>query len=159
VTWAFVHLKTSGASLFPASAGILEMYGMTSGGRGTLSVLHTRGPLAAAKYYFDSNPSAVILILPEALMLTAKYLACLVAVLLYPLCFRKMGWDSNGLAIALLTAVAFLCVAGPAATPRFRLPAEPLLNIGAAAGTILLTQHWKIRSAPLRPSQTLVPAI
>jgi 4-amino-4-deoxy-L-arabinose transferase-like glycosyltransferase len=159
VTWAFVHLKTSGASLLPGSAGILEIYGMTSGGRGTLSVLHTRGPLEAAKHYFDSNPSAIILILPEALMLMAKYLACLVAVLLYPLCSRKMDWDSKGLAIVLLTAVAFLCVAGPAATARFRLPAEPLLNIGAAAGTVLLTQRWKIRSATVRPSQALVPVM
>jgi 4-amino-4-deoxy-L-arabinose transferase-like glycosyltransferase len=159
VTWAFVHLKTSGASLLPASTGILEMYGMTSCGRGALSVLHTRGPLAAAKYYFDSRPGAVILVLPEALMLIAKYLACLVFVLLYPLCFRKLGWDSRGLAMVLLTAVAFLAVAGPAATPRFRVPVEPLLNIAAAAGAILLTQYKQIRSASVQPSQTSVPAI
>ncbi|HXN46283.1 MAG TPA: glycosyltransferase family 39 protein [Bryobacteraceae bacterium] len=158
VTWAFVHLKTSAASLLPASTGILEMYGATSGGRGTLSVLHTRGPVAAAKYYFGSNPGAAILILPEALMLAAKYSACLVAILLYPWCFRKLGWDSNGLGILLLTTLAFLCVAGPAATPRFRLPVEPLLNIGAAAGAMLLTHYWKIRSALARPSQTLVAA-
>jgi len=158
VTWAFVHLKTSGASLLPASSAFLEMYGTTSGGRGTLSVLHTRGPLAAARYYFDSNPGASILVLPEALILAAKYLACLVAVLLYPLCFRKPGWDANGLAILLLTAVAFLCVAGPAATPRFRLPVEPLVNIGAAGGAVLLTQYWKIRSAQVQPLRTLVPA-
>jgi len=159
VTWAFVHLKTSGASLLPASTGILEMYGVTSGGRGALSVLHTRGPLAAAKYYFDSNPSAIVLILPEALMLIAKYLACLVFVLLYPLCFRKLGWDSNGLAIVLLTTAAFVVVAGPAATPRFRVPVEPLLNIAAAAGAILLTQYKQIRSASVRPSQASVAVI
>lgn len=156
VTWAFVHLKTTGASLLPASTGILEMYGMTSADRGALSVLHTRGPLAAAKYYFDSNPSAIVLILPEALMLIPKYLACLVFMLLFPLCFRKLGWDSNGLAIVLLTAVAFLAVAGPAATPRFRVPAEPLLNIAAAGGAILLTQYRQIRSASVRPSQASV---
>jgi hypothetical protein len=151
-TWVFVRLVTTAGSLLPDSTNILQMYGATTGNRGTLSVLQARGPLAAIKYYFDSNPGAVVLMLPEVVILVAKYLACGAFLILCPLYFRKLHWDTSELALVLLTIAMFLAVGGPVAIARFRLPAEPMLNLAAAAGVVLLIHHRR-RGSALRPPE------
>jgi 4-amino-4-deoxy-L-arabinose transferase-like glycosyltransferase len=148
-TWVFVRLLTTAGSLLPDSANILQMYGATTGNRGTLSVLQAKGPRAAVKYYFDSNPGAVVLMLPEVIILIAKYLACGVFLILCPLYFRKFHWDASELALVLLTIAMFLAVGGPVAVARFRLPAEPMLNLIAAGGVFLLIHHRR-RGSVLR---------
>jgi hypothetical protein len=147
LTWAYVHLLTAAGSLLPESTTILQIYGTTTGYRGTLNVLQTKGPLAAIRYYFDSNPAAMVLMLPEVIILIAKYLACGVFVILSPLYFRKFHWNASEFALVLLTIAMFLAVGGPVAVARFRLPAEPMLNLAAAGGVVLLIHHRRRGSA------------
>jgi hypothetical protein len=135
-TFLRVHSTTSLNSLLPAGTGLLEMLGVTQGNRGTLSVLHTEGLLAAVKYYFGSNFTAMVVMIPELLFLVIQYLAGL-AYALRQLRLRGLNWGPVGWLI-ILTILAFVLVGGPAAVPRFRLPVEPLLNIAAGAGVAML---------------------
>jgi hypothetical protein len=126
------------------------MLGITSGNRGTLSVLHTAGLWAAAKYYFGSNITAVLLIVPDLVFLVAQYVASL-AYAVSQLGLRGLNWSPAGWLIV-LTIMAFVLVGGPAAVPRFRLPVEPLVNLAAGAGVAMLLKRRKlIRESPTYP--------
>jgi 4-amino-4-deoxy-L-arabinose transferase-like glycosyltransferase len=137
-----VHLATSLNSLLPAGTGLLEMLGLTSGNRGTLSVLHTQGFLAAVKYYFGSNTTAILFMTPELIYLIIRYLACSVCAW-RRFAASQFNWGAIGWLIT-LTLTAFLLVAGPAATARFRLPVEPLLNLTAGAGVAMVADRGKL---------------
>ena len=141
-TFLRVHSTTSLNSLLPAGTGLLETMGITSGNRGTLGVLQTSGLRAAVKYYFGSNITAVLLIIPELVFLLIQYLACL-AFAFSQLGSRGLNWGPVGWLIV-LTMLAFVLVGGPAAVPRFRLPIEPLLNLAAGAGVAILFEHRKL---------------
>jgi 4-amino-4-deoxy-L-arabinose transferase-like glycosyltransferase len=147
-TFLRVHSTTSLNSLLPAGTGLLEMLGVTSGNRGTLSVLHTAGLWAAAKYYFGSNITAMLLMVPDLVFLVIQYLACS-AYALTQLGLRGLNWGPAGWLIV-LTILAFVLVGGPAAVPRFRLPVEPLLNLAAGAGLTMLLNPRKLTSQNLR---------
>jgi 4-amino-4-deoxy-L-arabinose transferase-like glycosyltransferase len=147
-TFLHVHSATSLNSLLPAGTGLLEMLGVTSGNRGTLSVLHTAGLWAAAKYYFGSNITAMLLMVPDLVFLVIQYLACS-AYALTQLGLRGLNWGPAGWLIV-LTILAFVLVGGPAAVPRFRLPVEPLLNLAAGAGLTMLLNPRKLTSQNLR---------
>jgi 4-amino-4-deoxy-L-arabinose transferase-like glycosyltransferase len=151
-TFLRVHSATSLNSLLPAGTGLLEMLGVTSGSRGTLSVLHTEGLLAAVKYYFGSNFTAMALMIPELMFLMIQYFAGS-AYALRQLGLRRLNWGPVGW-LVVLTILAFVLVGGPAAVPRFRLPVEPLLNIAAGAGVAMLVNPRKLTSENL----TLVSA-
>jgi hypothetical protein len=140
-TFLHVHSVTSLNSLLPAGTGLLEMLGITSGNRGTLSVLHTAGLWAASKYYFGSNIAAVLLMVPDLGVLMIQYLASL-AYAVSQLKLRGFNWCPAGWLIV-LTILAFVLVGGPAAVPRFRLPVEPLLNVAAGAGVAMLLNPGK----------------
>jgi hypothetical protein len=131
-----VHFATSLNSLLPAGTTLLEMLKMTSGNRGTLSVLQTQGLLAAVKYYFASNLTAVLVLIPELVYLLIRYVACATFAFLH-FRARRFHWGAAGWLIA-LTIAAFLLVAGPAAFARFRLPVEPLLNLTAGMGMVTI---------------------
>ena len=141
-TFLRVHSTTSLNSLLPAGTGLLEMLGVTSGNRGTLSVLHTAGLWTATKYYFGSNITAVLLIVPDVIFLLTQYLACL-AYAFSQLGSRGLNWSPAGW-LVVLTILAFVLVGGPAAVPRFRLPVEPLLNLAAGAGVAMLLKRRKL---------------
>jgi 4-amino-4-deoxy-L-arabinose transferase-like glycosyltransferase len=146
-TFLRVHSATSLNSLLPAGTGLLEMLGVTSGNRGTLSVLHTAGLWAATKYYFGSNKTAMLLMVPELVFLVIQYLACS-AYALRQLALRGVNWGPAAWLIV-PTILAFVLVGGPAAVPRFRLPVEPLLNIAAGAGVAMLLKRRKpVRKRP-----------
>jgi 4-amino-4-deoxy-L-arabinose transferase-like glycosyltransferase len=136
-----VHLVTSLVSLLPGSWSLMEMLGITSGGRGTLSVLQTQGMVVAIKYYFAGNLLAMALMLPEIILLALRYLAGLVYVL-GQWRLRKFHWSPAGWLIA-GTTCAFILVGGPASEPRFRTPVEPLLNIAGGAGLCMLANRRK----------------
>ena len=140
-TWLVVHVKTSVNSLLPAGTGLLEILGITSGSHGTLSVLHTEGIWSAVKHYFSFGPglAAVLWIVPELVLLAVRYLACL-AYAVRQLWRQKLNWGAAGW-LVVLTILAFVLVAGPAAVPRFRAPVEPLVNLGAAAGLVWLARR------------------
>jgi 4-amino-4-deoxy-L-arabinose transferase-like glycosyltransferase len=142
VLFTRVHFLTSLNSLLPAGTGLLEMQGITSGNRGTLSVLHTQGFVAAVRYYFGSNITAVLVLIPELIYLAIRYAACVTCAFLQ-FRVRRFHWGAVGWLIA-VTIPAFLLVGGPAAVARFRLPVEPLLNLTAGAGMVTVLRSRRI---------------
>jgi 4-amino-4-deoxy-L-arabinose transferase-like glycosyltransferase len=147
-TFVQVHLTTSLNSLLPAGTGLLEMLRITSGHRGTLSILQTAGLRAAVKYYFGSNITAVVLMAPDLIFLTIQYLAAS-AYAFRQLWRLGLNWGPTGW-LVVLTILAFVLVAGPAAVPRFRLPVEPLINVAAGAGLAMLLDRRKVTTENLR---------
>ncbi len=144
LVWARMHAITSLNAFLPASSGLLQALGITTGQRGTLALLQSEGVVAAAKHYFNGNVSAILLVLPEVLFLGIQY--GLSALFVFVAIRRnKLHWSRSGWLMA-LTALVFLFVGGPAAMSRFRVPVEPLINVAAAAG---LTALSAARRAPL----------
>jgi 4-amino-4-deoxy-L-arabinose transferase-like glycosyltransferase len=155
-----VHFATSLNSLLPAGTGLLEILGMTSGNRGTLSVLQSQGFFAAVRYYFASNIIAVLFAIPELIYLIIRYLGCVVWAF-WQFQTRRFNCGPSGWLIA-LTVAAFLLVAGPAAVARFRLPVEPLLNLIAGAGVAMVVgrgrlpeNHTGVEGMALRAGSTV----
>ena len=133
-TWAAVHARTSLASLLPGITDVLEVLGVTLGQRGTLAVLQQRGLAAAVRHYFAGAPWAIWVCIPPAALLACKYLF---AVLGAVRCLRAgaAGW------MIVLLILALVFVGGPAATPRFRVPAAPLISLLAAVGWVALLER------------------
>jgi 4-amino-4-deoxy-L-arabinose transferase-like glycosyltransferase len=143
--WVRVHLITSLNAMLPASTGLLQALGITSGYKGTLALLQSEGLGAAVKSYFGGNLKAVFLMIPELLLLVIQYGLCGVfgfwMIRRYKLDWGRAGW------LMTLTVLVFIFVTGPPAMPRFRVPVEPLLSVGAAAGLMLLTRWRRERAA------------
>jgi 4-amino-4-deoxy-L-arabinose transferase-like glycosyltransferase len=150
-----VHLVTSLVSLLPASWWLLQMLGITSGERGTLSVLQSEGLLVALKYYFAGNLSAMALMAPEVILLAIRYLAGM-AYAMRQWRMWKLNWGPMGWLVVLMIA-EFVLVGGPAAEPRFRLPVEPLLNIAGGAGVARLMGRRKGRSVIMIAARQAAP--
>ena len=137
-TWVKVHTITSLASFLPAVTDVLEVLGVTTGGRGTLGVLHEQGPSAAMRHYFGGATWAVGLCLPAVILLAVQYLLVAAAAIKY----LRPGTDAAAWLI-LLTILVTCLAGGPASTPRFRVPAAPLLSLAAAAGLVALASLLK----------------
>jgi 4-amino-4-deoxy-L-arabinose transferase-like glycosyltransferase len=132
--WIGTHLKTSLATLLPGIPGVLEVLGATTGQRGTLEVLQTDGLQAAVRHYFGDATWAFWLCIPAIVLLAAKYVFALIGAV------RALRGGA-GAWVLLLVAGALLFVAGPAATPRFRVPVAALLSTLAAAGWVALLER------------------
>ena len=137
--WIATHLKTSLATLLPGITDVLEVLGVTTAQRGTLEVLQTHGLQAAVRHYFGDATWAFWLCLPAIALLACKYIFVLVGGV------RALRGGAGGL-VVLLLAVALLFIAGPAATPRFRVPAAALLSTLAAAGWVALLDGFHHRA-------------
>ncbi len=131
-----LHVLDSAATILPDSFELLQMLGITNGGKGTLDLLQTKGVLAAAKYYFSSNWLAALLIIPELIVLVIQYFSCL-GWGLWKVKTRGLDWDPAAWLI-LLSIVLFMLSAGPAALPRYRMPVDALVSVGAGAGLATL---------------------
>jgi len=142
VAYATTHLNGVVGFFLPAATDVLEVAGLTSGGKGTLAVLRAEGLVAAVRHYFDGNRLAMLLAAPMVLVPAAVYLgaaACFVV---------RFGRRSSAVAWTLLLMVAVAAVlAGPANVPRFRVPVAPLLNVCAVAGWTALGALRKRRRA------------
>ncbi len=146
LVWLRVHLVTSLNSMLPATPGILQSLGITRGYKGTLAVLQRRGLTAAAKTYFGDNLKALLLVTPELILLTIEY--GLGALFAFAMIRRhKLHWGRAGWLMA-LTVLAFIFVSGTTGMPRFRVPVEPLLNIAAAGGLMLLATFRSTSAVP-----------
>lgn len=117
---AAVTLYDDLASFLPEAAQICELFGLTTGGRGTLAVLQQEGPLAAAKFYFGDETSAWPFVLWGCLW-AALFVLALGQSLLVSLC-RPVPW----LWFLALLGFAQLLVVGAPANPRFLFPSLPL---------------------------------
>ncbi|RPI61827.1 MAG: hypothetical protein EHM48_05025 [Planctomycetaceae bacterium] len=132
IAFTIVHLKGDVAFWLPGAPDVLEVAGMTTGGKGTLEVLQTQGLAAAVKNYFGDNTTALMLALPMVAILMIKYLGVLVCLKRARLHMRPEIW------LMVLIVVASALLPGPANHPRFRVPVEPILNIAAAVGFAML---------------------
>ncbi len=134
-TYLKAHARGGLAVWIPAATDVLEVAGVTCGGRGTLDVLRRQGPLSAVKRYFGDKMWAIVPALAIAGLLAAKYLFVLVAVGRYVR--PRMNAERW---LILLTVVLFTLIPGPAGHPRFRIPVEPLLSVAAAAGWVWILE-------------------
>lgn len=139
LTYARIHAVSGTAVWLPGITDVLEVLGVTTGQRGTLTVLHERGLPAAVKHYLDGKLWALWLCAPAIGLLGGKYvLAALCAAGRVRLRMGAAGW------LILLTVAMFAFSGGPAATPRFRVPIEPLVSLAAGAGVVMV-MDWRRR--------------
>jgi hypothetical protein len=139
--WEFldIHLRGDLAFWLPGAPDALEVLGYTSGGKGTLDVLHRQGLVAAAKHYFGDNTTAMAL---AGVMVVIFLIRC-IGVVLCGLWRLRPRMSAGGWLCLLLVLTAWL-LPGPANHPRFRVPVEPILSAAAAIGWLGLDQ-WRRR--------------
>jgi len=139
--WEFldIHLRGDLAFWLPDATEALEVLGYTSGGKGTLDVLHRQGLIAAAKHYFGDNTTAMALAGAMVVLLLIRY----AGIVLCGLWRLRPHMSAGGWLCLLLVLTAWL-LPGPANHPRFRVPVEPILSAVAAMGWLGLLQ-WRQR--------------
>jgi hypothetical protein len=137
LVYAEIHLRGCVGFFLPGIGDALEVLGVMAGQRGTLDVLHRRGPVEAARHYLGDAAWAWWLCGAAIAVLAAKYALCLLCV--FGGAPRRMG--AGGWLILALVAAAALS-GGPAATPRFRVPVEAMLSVLAAGGIAVLTERF-----------------
>ncbi len=131
-----LHLKGDIKTLFPAIGEFYQIFGYKIGGSGTLAVINTKGLFEGVKHYFLGNIHLFFYAIPLTAFLLLKYLTFLYA--FFYIIFFKDNTEKILHFIYLLIVLYFLIVPGPLATPRFRVPVEPLLNIYSAFGFIII---------------------
>ena len=139
-TYARAHAQTTPNVFLPAATDVLEVMGVTAGGKGTLAVLRTQGYPAAVKHYFGKNTWAIWLCVPMLAIVAAKYLFALIWI---PTAVRAKPRGEHWLAIVMF--LYFVLIPGPVAHARFRLPIAPLISIAAAAGICWLAGKCRAR--------------
>jgi hypothetical protein len=106
---------------------LVELFGVTQGGRGTLDVLNRQGVIAAVKHYFDGKYGVLLLLAP---------LLAVVVVTYFGFAWQLLSWIRGGEWYLLLMALGFvayyLVIAGPVVMPRYQLPALPFMCTMAA---------------------------
>jgi 4-amino-4-deoxy-L-arabinose transferase-like glycosyltransferase len=137
-TYAGIHARGTVGFALPGATDLLENLGLAEGQRGTLMVLREQGVWPAARHYFRGNRLAMALALPMVLLFLAKALG--VTVWLAARCRRRMPAT---LWLLLVIVATTTLLGGPASTPRFRVPVEPILCIAAAAGWGVLLHRRK----------------
>ena len=127
--YAAVHLRTTPNVFLPAATDVLEVLGVTAGGKGTLAVLRRQGIIQAIRHYFGGQLWALWVCVPMVLAVGVKYAAALASV-------AGTRWLKAGAAhwLLRLTFLYLVLVPGPVAHARFRVPIAPLLSLAAAAG-------------------------
>jgi hypothetical protein len=150
--WEFldIHLRGDLAFWLPDATEALEVLGYTSGGKGTLDVLHRQGLVAAAKHYFGDNTTAVALAGVMAMVLAGGMVVILLVryagIVLCGLWRLRPPWQKMSAAgwLCLLLVLTAWLLPGPANHPRFRVPVEPILSAAAAMGWLGLLE-WRRR--------------
>ncbi|MFP3938392.1 MAG: glycosyltransferase family 39 protein [Phycisphaerae bacterium] len=139
LTAARLHLTGCVGFYLPGATDVLEVAGVTSGGRGTLRVLRRDGPWAAGRNYFGGNTPAMLAGIGMGMVFAVK-LAFAAG-----WCVRQVRRRATAVGWALFAVVAVCSLlGGVAATPRFRVPVEPLLNIAAGAAVVAAVE-WFMR--------------
>jgi len=139
-TYAKIHFRGAMAVWLPGITDVMETLDLTIGQKGTLRVLNEEGLMAGVRHYFAGKAWLGLLCLPAVVILAIKYIlviTCAIGRLRLP-----MGWSGW---LLLLTILSFALVGGPATTPRFRTPIEPLLSIVASGGMALVLE-WLART-------------
>ncbi len=118
-----LYLRSGVVAFYPEAAQLNELFGLSKGNRGTLSVLHQEGLFAAVHHYFSDQPAALFITV-WATLWSLLFLTALARAL------RSLLSKGDEL-LWFLTIAAFaqLFVAGPVACPRFLFPSLPLFFI------------------------------
>ncbi|MGC9454536.1 MAG: glycosyltransferase family 39 protein [Phycisphaerae bacterium] len=139
-TAARLHLLGCAGFWLPGGTDVLEVAGVTSGGKDTLRVLRSNGLWAAARHYFGGNTAAMLAAVGMGSVLALKLALvgfwCVRCVRLRP---SAVGWT-----LFAVVAVAAL-LGGVASTPRFRVPVEPLLSVAAGSALVALVEWFTRR--------------
>lgn len=146
VTYLGLHMRGCLGFWLPGATDLLEVVGLSAGQQGTLGVLQSQGPWAAAKHYFGGNRRAMIVAVPLTLFFVIKLVSAgfasgrglVVGRLQLPMWAWLMG---------AMVLVSFL-QGGPASTPRFRVPVEGILSLAAAVGGSRLSTSSRRRRNP-----------
>jgi len=134
-----IHLRGNMAFWLPETNDALEVMGYKLRPERTMDVLHLQGIIAAAKHYFGDNTKATILGCVMLAILAIRYLG----VVLCGLWRFRPRMTAGGWLCLLLVLTAWL-LPGPVNSPRFRVPVEPILSVGAAIGWLGL-REWRRR--------------
>jgi dolichol-phosphate mannosyltransferase len=113
--------------LLPDAPTLVELFGVTQGGRGTLDVLNREGLIAAVKHYFDGKYGLLLILTPLLAVVAITYFGCAWQLLLW---IREREWYL--LLMALGFVAYYLVIAGPVVMPRYQLPALPFMCMMAA---------------------------
>ena len=144
---AAIHLRATLNVFLPAATDVLEVAGVTAGGKGTLAVLRREGIIAAVRHYFGGRLWPLWLCAPMLLITGAKFAAAAVGAVRH--LRLRMG---PALWLIFLLAVFFVAAPGPAAHARFRVTIVPLLSLAAGAGIV-----WVADKLRKKPSHTHRP--
>lgn len=135
LTAARLHLSGCVGFWLPGATDVLEVVGVTAGGKDTLRVLRESGLWSAVKHYFGGNISAMLAALGMGLIFAVKLL------LVAYWCVRCVRRRQSAVGWTLFAVVAVAALlGGVAATPRFRVPVEPLLSVAAAAAAVTIAE-------------------
>jgi len=127
--YIYLHLKAASNTLLPATGDLFRIFNYNIGNDGTLSVINTKGLIIGIKHYFKDNYLLLIMSIPFTILLILEYIFAIVGF------FGCINSKNRPLIILLaVTALYFLLVSGVGGTPRFRLPAEPIIIIFAVLG-------------------------
>lgn len=127
--YLWIHVRGDLAVWAPGASDLLEILGVTSGGKGTLDVFQRQGLAAAVGHYFHDASWSMWLNLPvAALQLGAFALAIVGVIYTFRPQMPAILW------VMYLTVVMLAIIPGPAGHPRFLVPILPLLGLAAGAG-------------------------
>jgi 4-amino-4-deoxy-L-arabinose transferase-like glycosyltransferase len=145
--YLYVHLKSDLNNFLPDVTGLTEIFGLTVGGKGTLSVLNQQGLAAAVGHYFDGNTWLLWLFFPLIALLGLTFLADVVGVLVLT---RQREWFS--LAVLLLPTIYLMLIPGAPSLPRFRVPVMPYLCLLAGLGATIIYNYFYAKFfKPVKP--------
>jgi len=135
---AYLTIHAAGAMAFwlPGATDVLEVSGATVGQRGTLEVLHSRGPVAAARHYFADSPWAIA----PAVLLAGMFAVKMFGVAVCAVSRARLRMSAAAWLMLLIVATSSMA-GGAATTPRFRVPIAPLLSVAAAVGWLRLSRR------------------
>ena len=124
---AYFSMHFRPAALLPDASRFFELLGLTSGGRGTLDVIHKKGIIAGVKHYFGDRIWLLFLLLPALIIPAVTYVGCLMQLVIW-VCRKKVY-----LVFFFLAFVEyFFFLPGPITVPRYQIPALPLMVVMAA---------------------------
>ena len=141
VQYIYVHLKSDLNSLLP-DTNIMELLGITTGGKGTLNVLNEKGLIAAVRHYFGGKTWLIAVLLPYMLLLGFMYITGIAGTIQL---FRERNWLA--LIILITTCAYFLLIPGAPSIARFRVPIMPYLSLLSATGIYTVYQFWQTRKS------------
>lgn len=132
--------------LLPDAPTLLEDFGITTSGRGTMGVLKKSGLPAALHHYFGPGWVKYLLLLLPLLLITFVLYAGAFLQLLRDLRRFRAAWPELLLFLACVEYYLFL--PGAITAPRYQLPALPFL---CTLSGVFLAESWsKLRSHALR---------